>query len=134
MMYTVYNNSGQITKVLNTQDIDLNLSEGESYIEGDYSDLIYYVENNQPVLKPEKPSEFHEFDYSLKEWVDTKPSDYEEKTARDKRNRLLTETDWTQLPDVSDEIRLKYLAYRQALRDLPEQDGFPDITFPTKPE
>lgn len=133
-MYTVYNNSGQITKVLNTQEIDLNLGEGESYIEGEYSDLLYYVENNQPVLKPDKPSEWHEFDYELKAWVDTKPLDYEEKEARSKRNRLLLATDWTQLPDVSESIKLKYQAYRQELRDLPEKDGFPDINFPTKPE
>ena len=47
------------------------------------------------------------------------------------RNRLLTETDWMASSDytMSDEWK----TYRQALRDLPSQSGFPDVDFPTKP-
>lgn len=35
------------------------------------------------------------------------------------RNVKLTETDWTQNPDVPSHTRDKWLAYRQELRDLP---------------
>ena len=35
------------------------------------------------------------------------------------RNVKLTETDWTQNPDVPSHTREKWLAYRQELRDLP---------------
>jgi len=52
---------------------------------------------------------------------------------RDQRDRLLTETDvWA----LSDRIMTaEQTAYRQALRDIPDQAGFPiDITWPTKPE
>lgn len=55
--------------------------------------------------------------------------------ARDKRNFLLCATDWTQLPDVPDTIRQSYTEYRQALRDITEQEEFPyNVSWPTKPE
>lgn len=51
---------------------------------------------------------------------------------RQERNQLLSETDWLALTDVtmSDDWR----TYRQALRDVPGQAGFPStVTWPTKP-
>ena len=56
-----------------------------------------------------------------------------EATERAKRDDLLKETDHYGLSDVtmSDDMT----AYRQALRDVPQQEGFPGtITWPTKPE
>ena len=53
-------------------------------------------------------------------------------SEREKRNTLLAETDWWANSDVTmtDEQR----AYRQALRDIPQQEGFPtNIVWPTKP-
>ena len=50
------------------------------------------------------------------------------------RDALLIDTDWTQLPDVPEETRALWADYRQALRDVPQQDGFPhDINWPEKP-
>jgi hypothetical protein len=55
--------------------------------------------------------------------------------VRTKRNRLLAESDWTQLPDVPEATRTVWAEYRQALRDVPEQAGFPEnVVWPTKPE
>jgi hypothetical protein len=55
--------------------------------------------------------------------------------ARAERNRLLSETDWTQAKDVPDSVSTKWAPYRQALRDVPQQAGFPDnIQWPSKPE
>lgn len=55
--------------------------------------------------------------------------------ARLDRNRLLTETDWSQTVDTPQPIKDKYAAYRQALRDVPQQPGFPNnIQWPVKPE
>jgi len=52
--------------------------------------------------------------------------------ARAQRDSLLASTDWTQLPDVPQATREAYAVYRQALRDVPEQDGFPtDIIWPS---
>lgn len=51
------------------------------------------------------------------------------------RNRLLAETDWTQAVDVPQAVKDKWAPYRQALRDVPQQPGFPEnITWPVKPE
>lgn len=49
---------------------------------------------------------------------------------RQLRNEKLAETDWTANSDVTMSDAMK--AYRQALRDVPAQSGFPtDITWPT---
>lgn len=53
--------------------------------------------------------------------------------AREKRNTLLTDSDWTQVADAPVD-QAAWAAYRQALRDVPEQSGFPDeIVWPDKP-
>ena len=52
--------------------------------------------------------------------------------VRQERDQLLQQTDWMANSDVtmSDDWR----TYRQALRDVPTQEGFPnDVTWPTKP-
>lgn len=54
--------------------------------------------------------------------------------ARGERNSLLTGCDWTQSPDVPQSTRELWASYRQALRDVPTQTGFPyEITWPTPP-
>ena len=56
--------------------------------------------------------------------------------ARAKRNALIAETDYLAMPDypIDAEKKAAVLAYRQALRDIPEQAGFPrQIDWPTKP-
>ena len=57
-------------------------------------------------------------------------------SARQKRDRLIAATDYLVTPDYPIESnRLdKIKIYRQALRDIPEQSGFPrSITWPAKP-
>jgi hypothetical protein len=50
--------------------------------------------------------------------------------VRERRNELLEASDHMALADrITDDWR----TYRQALRDLPQQDGFPDVTFPVAP-
>lgn len=54
--------------------------------------------------------------------------------VRNERNRKLTETDWTQVDDAPVD-KAAWATYRQALRDVPTQSGFPwDVTWPTQPE
>ena len=53
---------------------------------------------------------------------------------RTERDQLLAATDWTQAADVPEEVRVKWQPYRQALRDVPQQEGFPhDVVWPEKP-
>ena len=50
------------------------------------------------------------------------------------RNRLLIESDWTQYKDISEQVSNKWVQYRQELRDITLQKGFPlDIQWPIKP-
>jgi len=54
--------------------------------------------------------------------------------VRKERDRLLADSDWTQVPDAPVD-QAAWATYRQALRDVPEQAGFPsDINWPTTPE
>jgi len=55
--------------------------------------------------------------------------------VREERNTRLSATDWTQTLDAPQAVKDSYAPYRQALRDLPTQSGFPfDVQWPTKPE
>jgi hypothetical protein len=53
--------------------------------------------------------------------------------ARAQRNQLLTASDWTQVADAPVD-KAAWATYRQALRDIPQQEGFPTvIVWPDKP-
>lgn len=74
-------------------------------------------------------------------WTVTDMSD-EAKVALDKsqasavratRNALISKCDWTQLSDAPVD-KIAWATYRQALRDIPEQTGFPwDVAWPIQP-
>jgi membrane-bound lytic murein transglycosylase B len=49
------------------------------------------------------------------------------------RNQRLAESDWTQMPDAKVD-KAAWAEYRQALRDIPQQTGYPmDIVWPSRP-
>jgi hypothetical protein len=76
----------------------------------------YTYENNQFNLIPEPPS--------------VPPT---AKEVREMRNKKLVDSDWTQLAD-SQVDKQAWATYRQALRDIPTQSGFPENTiWPQKP-
>ena len=53
---------------------------------------------------------------------------------RNKRNYLLSESDWTQVADAPGD-KAAWATYRQALRDLPASGSDPDaLTWPTSPD
>ena len=51
---------------------------------------------------------------------------------RAERDRLLAESDRTQLPDAPFDAAA-WAIYRQALRDFPDQEGFPHLELPQPP-
>ena len=68
----------------------------------------------------------HEADYTAKKDADAAAS------VRTQRDDKLKATDWTALSDVT--MTAEMTTYRQALRDVPAQAGFPStITWPTSP-
>jgi len=53
--------------------------------------------------------------------------------ARQERNALLTASDWTQVADTPVD-KSAWANYRQSLRDITQQDSFPDnIVWPAQP-
>lgn len=70
--------------------------------------------------------------YASDEELQAVAYDMEADIVRRKRNFLLSETDWAVLPDSP--ANGVYQEYRQALRDITAQGGFPfDIVWPIKP-
>jgi len=54
------------------------------------------------------------------------------KDARKKRDELIAKTDWRASSDVN--MSQEWIDYRQALRDVPQQSGFPEnIEWPVEP-
>lgn len=77
----------------------------------------------------------------VEKWVATNASaeDIAERTAnqeinvRAERDRLLADSDWTQVADAPVSASA-WATYRQALRDIPSQNGFPwTVNWPAKP-
>lgn len=57
---------------------------------------------------------------------------------RDTRNQLLSDSDWTQVPDsaLTDEAKALWVTYRTALRDITAHENWPnleDADWPTAP-
>ena len=77
----------------------------------------------------------------VEQWVETPatPEQIAERTSakesevRQQRNALLSDCDWTQLPDAPVPAA-PWAAYRQELRDVTAQSGFPwDVVWPEAP-
>lgn len=92
-----------------------------------FSDVtLGWSESNEEIAKHEA--------YNGEYTVEDLPMTSDE--ARAQRDKLLAETDWTQVLDAPIDVatRESYRAYRQALRDIPQQEGFPEnITWPELP-
>lgn len=54
--------------------------------------------------------------------------------VRSQRDQFLKDSDWTQGKDISDAVSTPWAVYREELRNLPDQPGFPKtVTWPTLP-
>lgn len=93
-----------------------------------YAPIGMWIEADQTVQTPELQSG------SLSYSPPAPPTAFE--LAYAQRDAALQSSDWTQLPDVpvSNEQRAVWAAYRQELRDVPSQTGFPEqIIWPVSP-
>ena len=126
MNYIIYNESGDILRTgrCKPQDFKHQVKDGEYIIEGVADTLLDRV-----------------VDGVVKKKTKAKISKIKNERAmaevRLRRDAMLSQTDWTQMPDspLSDEMKNRYKQYRQALRDLPQNYGtineLSDVTFPT---
>lgn len=114
--------------------------DGQDFIRVDFdtsdSDIInsyYDFKAKQFFPLPPKPSEDYDFDGQTKQWVCN--TQRASQSAIQKRNLLLAQSDYTQLPDVPIENKELWAVYRQDLRDITSQPDFPNvIIWPTSPQ
>lgn len=135
MIYTKYKkSSGQILGVIQTIDIEIQLSNDEGYVEGAYNDTEFYIEDDVPVSMPTRPTGFVVFDYETKSWVADVVQASE--TVLSQRFNLLSQSDWTQIPNgpLTTEKQAAWADYRQELRDITQQSGYPfNVVWPVAP-
>jgi hypothetical protein len=116
--------TGRIIKTLMAPDgYEVPLGPGESCIEGNFPDDKYYIVDGTAVEKEliEVPGQ------------EPVPEPITAGEIRALRNELLKSTDWTQLED-SPVDKTVWATYRQALRDVPEQEDFPEsVVWPAIP-
>ena len=94
-----------------------NLCQSHYFDDGLYTDdgiLRYKLVDGQPVERTD-------------EEIDADRVPILESQIREQRSKLLSGSDWTQIPDnpLSRSERESWATYRQQLRDIPEQAGFP---------
>lgn len=125
----------------NSKHLALNTPEGCAAFPGYVDPNVFRYENGVAVKwKPPAPPNTdlveYEWDESAWSWVAQPTRLSIENEARSIRDNLLTASDWTQIPDVdlSDAEVLSWRTYRQALRNISEQNGFPfTIVWPDPP-
>lgn len=136
MTYTIFNKfTGQILRIVVAIDINSQLGANELYIDGNYDDSLYYIQNNQPIFFPKKPNQYAVFDWSTHQWIDDINS--ASSSVLNTRNTLLYSSDWTQIPNgpLTDKQQTSWAAYRQDLRDITTQSGYPfNVIWPTPPQ
>ncbi len=108
-----------------TPPYEVNTRDGEEQIDGKwYSRFVA-----GPIFVDDDESTAAEQEAAYRSKVDTDVA----RTVRKDRDNKLAQTDWTQLADSSANAA-DWSSYRQALRDVPSQAGFPhEVTWPTKP-
>ena len=81
-------------------------------------------------LTPEEISQIEAEEANWLAGADARKAEF----VRTERNAKLAATDWTQASDVPQAVKDSYASYRQALRDVPQQAGFPNqIVWPELP-
>lgn len=88
--------------------------------------------NNETAVNEETGETYKTGRWVIGYTIENKPQDQAETAVRNKRDRLLAETDWMAMSDNT--MSPEMATYRQALRDITGQAGFPyTVEWPTKP-
>jgi len=130
------NLNGENVENVPTTNLDSSIHAVQWY--GDHGEVEYNDRN-------EEITDFSEFnaimtdrqtevDRLAQEALDNEPS--EEEKDRSNRDQLLEDTDWIVVKylDIGDPIPQEWSDYRQALRDITDQAGFPgNVEWPEEP-
>ena len=121
-------------------DISVLETSTEAALEVDSNEVTsdtHYVDSGSLVAKTTKPSKYHKFNYTTKQWEADTPHCL--MFLRIDRDNLLSKSDWTQVSDckLSDSKIAEWASYRQELRDLPEKynniESLSEVIFPNPP-
>jgi hypothetical protein len=147
--YIQHDADGNITAVINTQQQADGIEVDEA-MAAHISPLTHHVAIGGLVTygiadaasKADRPRHAIKWDNAAMQWV--MPYDIDEKrtsdaisTAASERALLLGETDWLVIRsmETGGEVPAPWTAYRQALRDITQQPGYPlNIVWPERPE
>jgi len=90
---------------------------------------------------PPSPNMYYSYNINSNQWEDarTQQQKYNEQCTAviGKRNKLLYASDWTQIPNnpLTTEQQAAWATYRQELRDISKQSGYPfNVIWPTPPQ
>jgi hypothetical protein len=134
--FVVYTSLGQIIKSGVCQDevFDDQADAGCQVLEG-IPAPNQYVSNGVLTNLPPKPDGTYIFDYVSLQWV---PDQFQATSeVNSQRTALLYSSDWTQIPNnpLTTEQQQEWAVYRQQLRDIPQQSGYPyNVVWPTPPQ
>ncbi len=127
-----------IATALNELGITEWVLRGEPTTEDEFNEMFRKItgsDDNGSAIESDNPSDFGvtwaQASAKKTELVNAEPM----RLLRAERDRRLAETDWMANSDVT--MSSAWTTYRQALRDVPAQDGvtgLDDVTWPTKPE
>jgi hypothetical protein len=141
MKFLVYSlTTGKINKSINCDNniIDTQFDKNTenaiaSEFDVNYGFFDFNTNNFAPF--PLKPNGSYYFDYITKQWVQDQPA--QESVIKAQRNQLLQQSDWTQIPNtpLTAEQQQAWADYRQQLRDITSQSGYPfNVVWPTPPQ
>ena len=133
IFYTVLNPDRTIKYSMFTTDGKYQPTNGEILVK----DIIpEYNEKYQSIVRLDPVPEGDSVVYEITTMTDEEKLEVDSDEARSIRNVRLEETDFIMFTDspFTDEQKAQWAIYRQELRDVTNQDGFPsDITWPVRP-
>lgn len=137
--YTIFN-SDQFKRILHcdAETLQLNLSDGDQYVEGAYPDDQYYIKDSAFYLYPEKPDYPVTFNKTTEAWEWNEQASWDQ-LRYDRDIKLKNDVDpivgnplrWADLTAAKQQ---EYADYRLALLTLPQNTNDPrNPTWPTPP-
>ena len=138
-------------KLISNTQIETAPKNKGAWVNYDKNTELLETDGYLPVIVIEEPTtekpviKYREVNGQIEQYAEAAPvpsvpeptTEEQEIQVRAQRNSLLDLCDWTQLPDapLTAEQKQAWAEYRQALRDVPEQTGFPEnVVWPSTPE
>lgn len=137
-------------KLINENQIERAPKNKDGWVNYDKNAELLTADGYLPVVVIEEPTaekpiiKYRQLNGRIEQYAEAAPipavseptAEQQEMQVRAQRNSLLDLSDWTQLPDapLTAEKKQAWAEYRQALRDVPEQAGFPEnVAWPSTP-